>query len=732
MEDVIENEKIHYEKLEKGESLPEKAQTIDEEEDSPFEMVRVAVSNKDDPTLPTLTFRVWAIGLFFTVVLAFINQFFWFRETPITLTVIVVQLLSYPFGVLLAKILPTGNFTLFGKEFTLNPGPFNIKEHVLITAFANAGAGTVYAIDIVVIKEVFYKTSIGFFDSLLLVWTTQMIGYGMAGLVRRFLIRPAAMIWPLNLINVTLFRTLHENQKPPPGMMTRVKFFWLFFCISLLYYFIPGYLFTFLSYIPLLCLIAPENIVAQQLGDPQYGLGIMGFSLDWAIIASSFTLSPLSYPFWAQCNIFFGFVLIIWIVLPIGYYSNVWNSQIYPIMGPGLYTVTGEKYNITRITPNHEYSEAEYQAYSPLRITFFFAMSYGFGFANLASVLSYIALHHGKEIVQRFREARSYEDDIHAKLMDRYPEVPNWWYGVMFLTNVVLGIILCEVFDIQLPWWGFFLAIGIALTFLLPVGIVQAVTNQQPGLNIITEFIIGLIMPGYPIANVTFKTYGYIAMAQALLLVQDLKLGHYMKIPPRDMFITQSVGTLLAATIQLATAWVLIRTVDGICGEHPPWTCRSAKTFFSASVIWGLIGPMKMFGPGSPYQVLNLFFIGGLLIPIPIFLLQRRYPNSWLRYVHVPIILGATGVMPPAPAIDFPMWFLVGFIFNYIIHKYRNEWWKQFNYVLSAALDSGLAISGVLIYFIFQFNGIEVNWWGNKETHCPLGTEPLKSPPSTN
>ena len=50
------------------------------------------------------------------------------------------------------------------------------------------------------------------------------------------------------------------------------------------------------------------------------------------------------------------------------------------------------------------------------------------------------------------------------------------------------------------------------------------------GLNVITEFLAGLIMPGNPVANVTFKTYAYISQVQGLLFLSDLKLGHYMKV----------------------------------------------------------------------------------------------------------------------------------------------------------------------------------------------------------
>jgi hypothetical protein len=62
---------------------------------------------------------------------------------------------------------------------------------------------------------------------------------------------------------------------------------------------------------------------------------------------------------------------------------------------------------------------------------------------------------------------------------------------------------------------------------------------QSPGLNIITEYMIGYIYPGRPVANVCFKTYGYISMTQAVSFLSDFKLGHYMKIPPRAMFHAQ-------------------------------------------------------------------------------------------------------------------------------------------------------------------------------------------------
>ncbi|KAK0541781.1 oligopeptide transporter [Tilletia horrida] len=76
------------------------------------------------------------------------------------------------------------------------------------------------------------------------------------------------------------------------------------------------------------------------------------------------------------------------------------------------------------------------------------------------------------------------------------------------------------------PAWALVLALVIAAVYTLLIGVIQAITNQQVGLNVITEFIIGYMLPGRPVVTMTSKTYGYITMAQALTFVSDLTLGH--------------------------------------------------------------------------------------------------------------------------------------------------------------------------------------------------------------
>lgn len=95
----------------------------------------------------------------------------------------------------------------------------------------------------------------------------------------------------------------------------------------------------------------------------------------------------------------------------------------------------------------------------------------------------------------------------------------------------VFGVVCIEVYKTEMPVWAFVLALCISFIYIIPIGIIQAITNQQVGLNVITELIIGYALPGRPIAMMMFKTWGYITMAQALTFTSDFKLGHYMKVP---------------------------------------------------------------------------------------------------------------------------------------------------------------------------------------------------------
>ncbi|KAG0055591.1 hypothetical protein BGZ83_008025 [Gryganskiella cystojenkinii] len=715
----------YEEKYEREDAL---GYTIEEEEDSPIEEVRVTVSNKDDPSMPCNTFRMWSLGLLFTAAVSFVNQFFYLRQTQISIGYSVVALISLPIGHLMARVLPTRRMNLFGWKFSLNPGPFSLKEHILIGTMVSCNTSTAYAVDIVILQNVFYGDKQPFIAGLLLVLTTQITGFALAGAIRRFLVRPAHMVWPGTLVTASLFRSLHATAQTEddPNRMSRMKYFMIVTACSFIYYWLPGFIFPTIGMISWICWIAPNNIVLSQLTGSN-GLGIGTIALDWA--AASYYVNPLVTPWFAQVNILVGFILVAYIMVPWAYYTNLWNSKNYPILSPGLFREDGAPYNKSMILTGNVLSEDKYQAYGPVRMDSFFALTYGVGFAGLTATLVHVILYHGKEMVARWKSARAENEDIHSRLMRVYPEVPDWWYMVLFVVMLALSLVTCSVWNFM-PWWAVLLALVIAIIFVLPVGIVQAVTNQTPGLNIVTEYVIGYLLPGHAIANVTFKTYGYIVNVQALTFVSDLKLGHYMKIPPRIMFMAQLTSTFISGLINLATAMWLVNTRPDICTPKGyPFTCRNTNTFYSASIIWGAIGPARVFGnkDGALYASVQWGFVVGAILPIPFWYAAKKFPHiTWLKYVHWPVLLAATSNMPPALPYFYTNGLFIGFIFAFLLRRFRYDWWARYNYLTSAALDSGVAVCGLIIFFAIQsWEGQMPFWWGNPEDgnldHCPLG-----------
>ena len=96
--------------------------------------------------------------------------------------------------------------------------------------------------------------------------STQLIGFSIGGIAKRFLVQPPSMIWPANLVNCALFNTLHSQVYAGIGNrggISREKFFTIAFTASALWYFVPGYLFQALSVFSWVCWIAPNNIVSR-------------------------------------------------------------------------------------------------------------------------------------------------------------------------------------------------------------------------------------------------------------------------------------------------------------------------------------------------------------------------------------------------------------------------------------------------------------------------------------
>lgn len=68
-----------------------------------------------------------------------------------------------------------------------------IARHVLVTIMANVGSTSAYATDIIAVQRVYYNQIYNFSYQWLIVMATQLIGFSMGGIMRRFLVSPPSM-----------------------------------------------------------------------------------------------------------------------------------------------------------------------------------------------------------------------------------------------------------------------------------------------------------------------------------------------------------------------------------------------------------------------------------------------------------------------------------------------------------------------------------------------------------
>lgn len=141
------------------------------------------------------------------------------------------------------------------------PGPFNIKvrwrrspsvqaqadgiwqEHVCIFMMANVAIYPAYALNIIVVNEYFYQTRFGIGFNYCVALATHLTGFGLAGICKRMLVRPASLIWPQTLVTSTLLNTLHAEEDlmgSSGGGITRYRWFLYVTLGAFLWQWMPG------------------------------------------------------------------------------------------------------------------------------------------------------------------------------------------------------------------------------------------------------------------------------------------------------------------------------------------------------------------------------------------------------------------------------------------------------------------------------------------------------------
>lgn len=475
-------------------------------------------------------------------------------------------------------------------------------------------------------------------------------------------------------------------------------------------------LFQGLSVFAFITWIRPNNVVLNQLFGGFTGLSIIPITFDWTYV-TAYLLDPLLAPVHAHVNTLIGLLLFITMTSIGIVYTGALYSEYLPVVTAQTYDNTQKHYDVRRILgPNFTFDLKKYQEYSPLFLAPAFALNYGLSFAALTAALVHTMLFHGKEIWYRFKTARNQEPDVHLKMMKKYNDAPDWWYAILLAVSMALGLATCLGYASQLPWWAFLISVLLAAIFIVPTGMILAISNIQLALNVLAPFLAGFIIPGRPIGVMVFKVFAVNVLGQAQVFSGDLKLAHYMKVPPRITFWSQIVAIIWGVFVQIATMNWTLANIPHVCEttQTAHFNCPNGRAFFSSSIVWGVIGPQRMFGRGSIYEKLHCYWVIGAALPILFWFLVKKCRISFVRHLNAPIMLGAMSWLPPATPLSFSSWAIIGLIFNYFIKRSYHGWWQTYNYVTAAGLDAGLIISTIVIFFAITLPEVTIpQWFGN-------------------
>ncbi|ORX40104.1 OPT oligopeptide transporter protein-domain-containing protein [Kockovaella imperatae] len=714
-------------------------------ENSPYLEVRANTETTDDPMLPCLTFRVWIIGTVFAAAGSFIDTLFAFRQPPVYVGVSVGQLLAYPAGKFLEKITPQAQFHLFGYNFSLNPGPFSRKEHMLITLMCNVSMTSPYTVDIVPVQYLpqFFNQSFAKSRGYQFLNTigTNFVGYGMAGLTRRFLVWPSFAIWPGTLSNLALIKAFHtEKNEPVRGpfgvwRISRERFFLIAFGAMAIYFFFPGFIWTSLSAFSWITWIAPNNIKLDAICGFNGGMGFNPWpTWDYNITYSATGYVPLAIPLFTVGNLAISTIIGCLIVIAI-WFPNKWNTAYLPINAPDTFDNTGGLYNVSKVLNDHASLDlAAYQDYSEPWMSAGTIVAYIFYFVMYSATIVYICLFHRHELGRAFQgfwravrkpfrkgaeEDEALDEDIHCRLMrQNYVDVPEWVYAIVLLVFAAIGMIGVGIYPTQTSPVVLVFGIVVTLITLIPVGVIQAVTGIPVPTNVIAEFVGGAFVSGNANALMYYKTYGYISCYQAMAFSNDLKLAHYSKLPPWHTFTGQMWATMVYSIVS-ASIFNFAMSFRDVCTKDAAFnfTCPGQEQYFTAAVFWGTLSPKRLFGKGKRYNLMLLGFPAGVILVLVYWALRKKYPRwALLRQVH-PVIFCQGPIYYLAPynvSYMLPFLYVTLFSFKYIRPRYT-EFWAKYNYVLASAFPTGIAVSAVIIFFALEIpkGGLSIDWWGN-------------------
>lgn len=669
------------------------------------------LSLEDDPTLPIYTFRMWFLALGLSCFGAVLGQIFYFRPQTIYVSSLFLQIIAFILGKVMEWVIPGSNPEAYIKmpnhwfwRWT-NGGPFNIKEHVAITIMSSTASTAAVAISIFAAQDLYYHVTPNAAVGIFTLIASQLIGYGMAGIMRGFLVYPTFAIYPHVIPTVQLFDALHRGHAAVM-QRKRLKFFWIIFIGIFVWEWFPEYIAPTLTGISIFCLADQHSAwVTRIFGGAAGNEGLGAFSLcfDWAYVGSGgSSIGSLFTPLSTQLSLYGGCAVCM-IAFCACYANNVWNTQNFPFLSQLLFNEDGSEYDQLSIL-NSDFTLNE-EKLAAVGLPWYAASQLLYKISRtmyIGAAITHFFLWYFKDFMQVMWYDRGKEpDDPHYKKMKVYPEISNWWYFAMFVVCLAMGFGTIYGAKSGLPWWALIVAVLFGWLFVPIIGALYAAVGYNPSIENLIQMLGAALVPGKPVANMYFTVYGWNPVTQALYLSRDLKIGQYTKLPPRVTFAMQTLGSIIGGLLN----YVLMRTIVSsqrdilldVQGSNV-WSGQQVQDYNSAAIAWGALGK-PLYATGTRYGFVPYMLLAGLGFPIPFYFLHKYYPKVGFQHVFTPILVAELGYLSVGINSSVFTSFLLAVFSQYYLRKYRATWFRKYNFLLSAALDGGTSV----MIFVYTF-----------------------------
>ena len=724
---------------------------------SPYPEVRAVTLPYDEPDAPCETIRAYFLGMIWMAGASALNAFFQQRQPSISLGANVLQILVVPCGKAMAKVLPDWGVTVRGRRWSLNPGPWTYKEQVFTVVMFDISEGfaSVYQVYFVQKLPQYLKQDwVTFGYEILLALSVEFLGFGFAGLLRRFVIFPVKAMFPSVLPTLALSRALVEPERYTGKIhgwtLSRYRFFCIFGIAMFLWFFIPNFLFQALHAFNWMTWISPQNFTLAMITGFYGGMGFNPLAtFDWNVSGAG----DLTTPFFSLVQSHIGRVSGGLIIIAM-YWSNMYWSAYMPINSNQVFNNLGVKFNAAKVLDKDgNFDLAKYEEYGPpyySAVGIFLQASW---FAWMMMLITYVTIRYwpGLKMAYKglfrsiYKTESMYEghNDAHTRMIRRYPEVPEWWFALVLLISFFFGVAAVTAWPTSTPWWSLLVVIGISGIILVPVTFLMAQANVSIQSTGFYHCLSSVLFPNNPQALMIFSAFGinYINASRSYIL--DVKMGHYAKIPPRALFRGQMMSLFIHTFVFIGVLeWLITDYNDGtLCTwdnkEH--FVCAGAVTLYSNTVMYGVIGAQRLF---KLYPIIPWCFLIGAVLGTSIALAQRYaykireicYRNSredtfekwdrvvfnrlaWLKQANPAIIWAGAHNWGGGVNLSYAINGLyVSFFFMYYVKRRYPAWWEKYNYLLEMAFGTGIAFSGLIQDLAFKFGPNKISapvWWGN-------------------